>query len=98
MYVIPELLCFAFISIKNPNLVESADTDNTQAVCHAERIGASYNEVSALTGEGLEEMIEATGKLAVERIVGPKIESESPATEERKRARLKKRRLFKKLG
>ncbi|KAK0388193.1 hypothetical protein NLU13_4438 [Sarocladium strictum] len=68
------------------------------AVCHAERIGASYNEVSALTGEGLEEMIEATGKLAVERIVGPKIESESPATEERKRARVKKRRLFKKLG
>ncbi|KAL2206019.1 hypothetical protein CC79DRAFT_1369456 [Sarocladium strictum] len=66
----------------------------TDAAFQAERIGASYAEVSALTGEGLEDLVERAGRLAVERIVGPEKEAEPVADEGRKRARLKKRRLF----
>lgn len=65
-----------------------------QAALQAERISASYAEVSALTGEGLEDLIERAGSLAVERILGPEKEAEPVVDEGRKRARLKKRRLF----
>jgi hypothetical protein len=44
--------------------------------------------------EGLEDLVERAGRLAVERIVGPEKEAEPVVDEGRKRARLKKRRLF----
>jgi hypothetical protein len=57
-------------------------------------MGAVYREVSALTGEGLEELVEGAGRLSAERAMSPKAEAESPVDEQRERAKLKKRRLF----
>lgn len=61
---------------------------------HASRVAATYHEVSALTGDGVEELMKKAGRAAVAKLLGTKDDAGLCVKEGRKRAKLKKRRLF----